>query len=80
MPELIETDGTLPCLVSYHHAIYLHIRWTQSQIEKHTYELWEYQSGDYYALDTEYRNQNLDAISEDDDIDINCKKNMYQQS
>ena len=74
MPELIETDGTLPCLVSDHHAIYLHIRWTQSQIEKHTYELWEYQSRDYNALDIEYRNQNWDAISEDDDIDINYKK------
>ena len=51
MPEAIESAGTIPSLTSDHNAIYLHVNWKQSQIKNQTIEIWDYQNGNYNAID-----------------------------
>ena len=41
IPENIDSTGPLPCLVSDHHAIYLHINWSQSLLKRQNVEVWD---------------------------------------
>ena len=55
IPEHIDSAGPLPCLVSDHHAIYLHINWSQSLLKRQIVEVWDYRHGNYEALNARFR-------------------------
>ena len=71
MPEAIESAGTIPSPTSDHKAIYLHVNWKQSQIKNQTIEIWDYQNGNYNAINNELNNLDWDSLLHDEDINQN---------
>ena len=71
MPESIQTAGTIPCSISDHNAIYLHINWEQQKLKKQIIEVWDYENADYASINKEIKNLDWDSVLADEDLDKN---------
>ena len=67
IPENIDSA----CLVSDHHAIYLQNNWSQSLLKKQNVEVWDYQNGNYEALNARFRDPDWGKLLFDEDINTN---------
>ena len=71
LQSIVDSCGTIPCDLSDHHAIYLHLNWRQNLIEKQSREIWYYNQGNYTNLNAEYSTQDWNETINIDTMHIN---------